>query len=294
MNEENVKLLTQLDESEKHWWKHTIKDFRSRLITEPKLYADNILDNSWISDEEMLSNLDGVIKNVREQIWQLYLVDEAKFHEQVLAHLFTERDLPAEILDSLVDRDYLISIEDNKDFVKEVGKLMGEYAGRVMPYIYELSLSTTQSRRSRAGRTFEQLVESLLEHFDISFDNQGSVSSGVFSGAGLGKKVDAIVPSVEAYGSNRSKCAVVTMKTTLRERWQEVAEELSRTNIPHIYLLTTDEEVTTSVVETIKNYNIALVVYGSEKKGKFQNYTNVYSFTDFFTKEMKFIMDYWK
>ena len=286
-------LLTQLEESEKLWWAATIKEFRNKFITEPKLYANNILANSWKKEEEMLANLDTVIKQAREEIWQLYLIDEAKFHAAVLGHLFTERRLPASILENVLDHDFLISIQSKDLFTKEIGKLMGDYAGRVMPYIYELALSTTQSRRSRAGKTFEQLIESLLEHFNIKFDNQGSVSSGLFTGAGLGKKVDAIVPSIEDYVSNRSKCAVVTMKTTLRERWQEVAEELSRTNIPHIYLLTTDENVTENVINTMKNYNIALVVYESEKKNKFFNHENVYSFYDFFTKEMRFIMQYW-
>ena len=286
-------LLTQLDINEKFWWAATIKDFRRRLITEPKLYANDILANSWSNDQDMLDNLDTVIKDAREKIWQLYLLDEAKFHAAVLAHLFTERDLPRSILTDITDHNMIRAIEDKDAFIDEIGKLMGDYAGRVMPYIYELALSTTQSRRSRAGKTFEQLIESLLEHFGIEFDNQGSVSSGVFSAAGLGKKVDAIVPSIESYTSNRSKCAVVTMKTTLRERCKEVAEELSRTNVPHIYLLTADESITENVINTMKNYNIALVVYSGEKQSKFSLHENVYSFYDFFTKEMNFIMQYW-
>lgn len=287
-------LLTNLDPSEKEWWKSTIIEFRGRFITEPKLYANAILESSWSSTEDMLNNLDQVIKQAREEIWQLYLIDEAKFHAAVLAHLFTERELPAGILNSIIDQDLLQSIDDKNEFTKEIGKLMGDYAGRVMPYIYELALSTTQSRRSRAGKTFEQLIESLLEHFDIDFNNQGSVSSGIFSDAGLGKKVDAIVPSIESYMSNRAKCAVVTMKTTLRERWQEVAEELSRTNVPHIYLLTADETISENVINTMKKYNITLVVYKSEKEKKFAAHQNVHSFYNFFTKEMAFIMRYWE
>jgi hypothetical protein len=33
------------------------------------------------------------------------------------------------------------------------------------------------------------------------------------------------------------------MKTSLRERWQEVAEEIERTKIPEIHLLTVDEDI---------------------------------------------------
>lgn len=286
-------LITQLNELEEKWWEGTIKEYRSRLITEPRLYADSILAVSWDNKKQGSDSLDETIRRVREEIWQLYLLDEAKFHAAVLAHLFTERDLPKSILDEIIDKDALQSISDHNEFVDSIGRLIGDYAGRVMPYVYQLALSTTQSRRSRAGRTFEQLIESLLDHFDIPFDTQGTIASNVFTKSGLGKKVDAIVPGVDSYIKNRSKCAVVTMKTTLRERWQEVAEELSRTNIPHIYLLTADENVTENVVNTVRNYNITLVVYASEKNSKFTEYEQVISFYDFFTREMKFIAQYW-
>jgi hypothetical protein len=296
--EENItdlsgSILSQLSPEEKAWWASTIKEFRAKYIVEPKKYADNKLSVIWDKQMDIESGMDEIISSTREEIYQHYLRDESIFHSRVLQHLFTQRELPATILGELVKGDYLRSITDDDRFLVEVGKLMGDYAGRVMPYIYELALSTTQSRRSRAGKTFEQLIESLLEKFDVPYDTQGSVSSGSFNKLGLGKKVDAIVPSVESYDQNRSKCAVVTMKTSLRERWQEVAEELSRTNVPHIYLLTVDQDITTNVVNTIKNYNIQLVVYQSQKNSKFISNDNVCSFYHFFDKEMGYIMNYW-
>jgi hypothetical protein len=83
------------------------------------------------------------------------------------------------------------------------------------------------------------------------------------------------------------------MKTTLRERWQEVAEELSRTNVPHIYLLTADTSVTLNVINTMKQYNITLVVYSNEKTNKFSESENVQDFARFFSIEMPHIISYW-
>lgn len=297
MNNEELSyedFLTQLSPEEKEWWSKTIKKFRVKVIKEPKFYAHNIIKTSWKNKENILQNIDKFIRDIREKIWQLYLIDEAKFHSKVLEYLFTERELPANILKSIIKHDFLRSIENKLEMTKEIAKIMGDYSGRIMPYIYELCLSTTQSRRSRAGYTFEQLIESLLELFSITFETQKSVSSGVFKSTGLGKKVDIIVPNIRSYNSNRSKCALVTTKTTLRERWQEVAEELSRTNIPHIYLLTVDENVTENVIITMKTYNIALVVFDSEKSRKFKSHENVTSFYNFFEKEMNHILGYWR
>lgn len=84
------------------------------------------------------------------------------------------------------------------------------------------------------------------------------------------------------------------MKTTLRERWQEVAEELQRTNVPHIYLLTVDKDVTLNTAEIMKQYNITLVLYKKDKDRSLKGCANVIDYETFFLKEMPHILSYWK
>lgn len=290
-----TELISQLTDEEQQWWTSTIQDFRLKTIREPKHYAFSILRKKGITQLQLRNGMDTILSDTREEVWRLYLEDEAVFHTKVLEHLFKTREVPRKILFDLVESKLLHTDLKNKNaFVEKVAGVVGEYAGRTMPYIYQLSLSTTQSRRSRAGKNFEQIIESIMDIFSIPYANQSAVGSKFYSENGLGKKVDAVVPGVEEYVRNRAKCAVVTMKTSLRERWQEVAEELSRTNVPHIYLLTADRAVTKNVVDTIKNYNITLVIYKSEKESKFADKENVISFESFFTREMPYIVDYWK
>ena len=78
---------------------------------------------------------------------------------------------------------------------------------------------------------------------------------------GLGKKVDSILPNINCFSRRRNKTIIGTMKTTLRERWQEVAEEIERTKIPEIHLLTVDQEISSSKASEMANHNIVVVVY---------------------------------
>ncbi len=291
-----INLILELSEEEKKWWEKTIKIYRNKIVKEPKHYIKIILQQKNISRENLTSDFDNILITVREEAWKLYLGDECTFHTKIIAHLVGERELPKQILSQIIKSDLLVS--DLRDLpesklIEKFADIFGNYSGRIMPYIYSLSLSTTNSRRSRAGKNFEQIIETFMEIFGHPFENQSSLGTIFYSKNDLGKKVDLIVPSAEAYVSNRSKCAVVTMKTTLRERWQEVAEELNRTNVPHIYLLTIDNSLTANVVTTMKHYNITLVVYSSVKSGKFAEYENVQDFLTFFTKEVPHIVGYW-
>jgi hypothetical protein len=133
-----------------------------------------------------------------------------------------------------------------------------------------------------------------MDVFGYPYKDQSALGTTFYRQNNLGKKVDLIIPGADEYLRNRSKCAVVTMKTTLRERWQEVAEELSRTNIPHIYLLTIDDSLTSNVINTMNQYNITVVLYSSEKITKFSDKENVQDFKTFFLREMPHIVEYWK
>ena len=46
------------------------------------------------------------------------------------------------------------NIQDRDNFYEQLASAFGEYTSKISPYIYALCLSNTQSRRSRAGKTF--------------------------------------------------------------------------------------------------------------------------------------------
>jgi hypothetical protein len=284
----------ELSSTESKWWESEIRRFRKEFIHEPVHYAKQAIAARGLGPEDLLTGLEDYLEVVREDGWQLYLADEARFHSEVVSHLAKTREAPKELLEVSITKSLDDCGTDRAKLLSNLSGTVGTYTGQIFPYLYQLSLSTTQSRRSRAGTTFEHLVEAFFDCLGYPYGTQEHIAQEQFKTLGLGKKVDLVVPSAYAYSQNRSKCAVVTMKTTLRERWQEVAEELSRTNVPHIYLLTLDRAITRNVVTTMKEYNITLVVYEEVRKAKFADMMTVMSLQKFFSHEVPGIIKNWE
>jgi len=223
------------------------------------------------------------------------LEQEIRFNEIILKQIGLEFDYPKEILSEIVN-----NLE--KDFSKElnitefrnrINEEFSTYAGKIYPYIYQLSLSNTQSRRSRAGSTFESIIYTLYELLGYSYDSQAQIGKLAFEKLGLGKVVDSVLPSIQAFNDYRNKTVVGSMKTTLRERWQEVVEEVQRFNLPNIYLLTVDEDIAGAKIKQMAMHNIILVVLKNIKETKFSKDHNVISFEYYFYKNIPEVLNYW-
>lgn len=85
------------------------------------------------------------------------------------------------------------------------------------------------------------------------------------------------------------------MKTTLRERWQEVVEEVVRSNLPNIYLLTVDDDISVSKATQMAEHNITLVVLNRVKQqDKLSGKRNIISFESYFFDEIPHVLEYWR
>ena len=203
-------------------------------------------------------------------------------------------DTPKEILEILLSDNKIID-KKGEELVSTIKDVCGEYAGRVFPYIYRLSLSNTQSRRSRAGKTFEVIIYKVYEILGYDYDSQSKVGRKIFDSVGLGKKVDSILPSIEAFKERRNKAIIGTMKTSLRERWQEVAEEIERTKIPVIHLLTVDESISKSKAMEMANHNIIIVTFDWVANSEnIRTMKNVISFEEYLFDEIPNILKFWE
>ncbi|OEY74141.1 restriction endonuclease [Haemophilus quentini] len=135
----------------------------------------------------------------------------------------------------------------------------------------------------------------LYEYLAFSFDSQAQVGKKTFTDLGLGKLVDSVLPGIAEFNSRRDKTIIGTMKTTLRERWQEVVEEVSRSNIPNIYLLTVDNDISDNKAVQMGTHNIVLVVLNEVKNQKhLKDKRSVIDFESYFLDEIPNIMKYWK
>jgi len=290
---DNLKIVTEVPKSEQKAFDTLIKDYRKKYIRSTETLLQSIVANNKnlmidIKNQEVSKS----IQTLRELVWQAYLCDEVQFNAYLMKDLYTKLDTPREILDVLIKENIVTT--NAKELEVSIRKTCGEYAGRVFPYIYRLSLSNTQSRRSRAGATFEYIIYYLYDVLGYEYDSQKKVGRKLFDEHGLGKKVDSIMPSINAYAQRRNKTIIGTMKTSLRERWQEVAEEIERTKIPEIHLLTADEDISLNKAKEMAQHNIIIVTYSwISNSDKLKQMKNITSFEEYFFEELPVIYKYW-
>jgi type-2 restriction enzyme ssoII len=283
--------IVALNDNEKEWLSSEIKKFRGEYIKSPDEYLQLLKSKKKVDITSIKDNVSNGIETLREGCWNLYLEDEAVFNKKFIAHLIKSRKFPNTKLKECIES---FDIKNSKNFDDDLSDLIGDYTGSIMPYLYALDLSTTNSRRSRSGKTFEAIIKFLIKDvYEYPFDDQSTVAEGFFREQGIGKIVDGIIPGKDSYISNRAKSLIITMKTSLRERWQEVAEEIKRTNIPQIYLLTVDDSISASKLKTMGHQNICVVNYDTVKE-QYKDFNNVISFTEFFNEEIPHCLKYWE
>lgn len=201
-------------------------------------------------------NASSFIEQMREACWKDFQEHEKEFTRRMLV--------------SLIDKDKYGTM----DPIEAIEGFVTEYPD----YLYALCLSNTQSRRSRAGKEFEAILELLLVGCDILVDSQGVVGKKTFEEFGLGKLVDFVSPGAVHFTMNKRYTTLISAKTTLRERWQEVPEEVDRTGISQMYLATLDENITGETLDILYEKNITIATTCSNKDSKYQEHANVESF----------------
>lgn len=288
--------LIQLSQQEKDQFTSIIQEERKKKISS----AENTIKKIKKINQNLIDNLlnKGKISEAivlwRKLSWDYYLEQESLFNEVILKKIADIFDGPKELLTSISNKLYVLPNTSKSNFYNELNQYFGVYSGYISPYIYQLCLSNTQSRRSRAGKEFEQIIYSLYDYFEFSYESQASIGKTSFSKLGLGKVVDSIIPNTDAFGKARIRTIVGSMKTTLRERWQEVVEEIQRSSLPNIYLLTVDNDISDKKIAQMSEHNIILVVLDSVKRSKkLSKYHNVIDFEYYFSNSIPDVLKYW-
>ncbi|MBN2826240.1 MAG: hypothetical protein JXQ76_12995, partial [Campylobacterales bacterium] len=229
---EHIEPLVKLDEKDKIKFDKFIQDTRKSIVSPPKETTKKVVQLEPNTFKTLLDNgeISKCISILRELSYDEFLKEEAVFNGIILAQIGKIFEMPKLLLQEIASELHTFSSLSRDDFFTKTSYFFGEYAGAISPYIYHLNLSNTQSRRSRAGKTFEGIIYFLYEYFNYSYDAQSTIGKKSFSTLNLGKVVDSILPGKQAFIDCRTKTIVGSMKTTLRERWQEVVEEISRSN----------------------------------------------------------------
>lgn len=151
---------------------------------------------------------------------------------------------------------------------------------RGFPELDATFLSAAQTRKSRAGRSFEHHVGRVFKDGRIRHEEQVILGS---------RRPDFVLPDVSTLRSksrNFNDAAIVSLKTTLRERWKQLS--LERFN-GDVFLTTVDDRVTADAISDMADNGICLVVPESLKKSKetcYADKANVITFRTFFDEEI--------
>lgn len=149
-------------------------------------------------------------------------------------------------------------------FVDAVEQLMEDW----YYHFRQLFLGVSQSRKTRGGKDFELQLAHLLTLAGFPFEAQHKQH-----------RVDFMLPSYDHYAKDRSQCVLLSAKRTLRERWQQVVDELHKMNCPNVFLATTDANISASKVQDIAQRNIKLVLFDSVKAERFPAEPMILSFS---------------
>lgn len=151
---------------------------------------------------------------------------------------------------------------------------------RSFPELDATFLSAAQTRKSRAGRSFEHHVARLFRDGNVRHEEQVILGS---------RRPDFVLPDVVTLRSSTrhfNDALIVSLKTTLRERWKQLS--LERIN-GAIFLTTVDDRVTAEAISDMADNGIHLMVPESLKKSNetcYENKANVITFRDFFDEEI--------
>lgn len=214
-----------------------IKEERKQYFKQPyDLVYDNFIKLGYdkVDKKFFLDKASEVVESLRNACWNEFKPLEKEFTAKMLKDLISE--------ESIADFKPLDAITW---FVKEFPE-----------HIYSLTLSNTQSRRSRAGKEFESIIELILIGAGVPIDSQGNIGKQIFLDKGLGKLVDLVSPGVLEYIINKRNTVLISAKTTLRERWQEVPEEMGRTGAREMFLATLDTTISNDILNTLYEANI--------------------------------------
>ncbi|MBC8526762.1 MAG: hypothetical protein ISS28_03430 [Candidatus Cloacimonetes bacterium] len=138
---------------------------------------------------------------------------------------------------------------------------------------WKVFLGISQSRKTRAGGSFENHLRFLFSKINYPYDMQTTLNG----------RVDYLFPSEEVFSKNRTVCLIISVKRTLRERWRQVIGELSSINAGKIYIATQEENIAKAKIHEMKKHNINLVVFDEEKEKNFLSEHNVIGFTELIT-----------
>ncbi len=138
-----------------------------------------------------------------------------------------------------------------------------------------MGMSHKQSRASRAGKSFEIIVKELLDRLDIP--NEGITREDKKSGL---NRIDLVIPDRETAIKSPDMAHFLSLKTSLRERWMQVAEEQVQGQRTHLLTMLQNETLSDEVANKITKRGIFLYIPDSVKRDRFAGNPRIRGFSE--------------
>ncbi len=214
------------------------------------------------SDPAVLkANFDDAVSLSESLAYDIYLEKEAEYGRRVFSAFAR----------------YLSSAGEIRT-VEDFGTVLGDHFSSLDRFY----LSLAQSRKSRAGRGFEDIHNRLFSMLGYPFTSQAVING----------KPDFIMPSVEYYRKNPMDSIIFTAKRTIRERWRQIVTEGTRGL--GFYLATIDADVSGEQLAEMMSHRIYLVVPAGVRGEMYSGRENVISFAEFFRDHLDPRMAVWR
>jgi len=92
----------QLSESENEWWDITIQEFRKKYVKTPREYIEESIGLKKFDAEKLKGNVESLLIDERDSIYQLFLRDESRMNAKLVSHLMQTREFPKSRYESLL------------------------------------------------------------------------------------------------------------------------------------------------------------------------------------------------
>lgn len=200
-----------------------------------KYFVDEGLDKK--SPKYFQENASSIIEKMKEDIWyQIYEPQGLEIAKNKMLSLINAEDLPEDPLEAV---ETFIACNARE--------------------IYKINLSRTQSNRSITGSTFENILELVLLFAGVPVESQRVLSIAETRHGKSEKEVDLVVPGSVEYKIDNMNSKLISLKTTLRERSEQVAAEQVNINVPIIYLAHVDDKISQDLMLRCHQQHMKLV-----------------------------------
>lgn len=228
-----------------------------------------------VKKDDIRENFNSFLFNILIEEWNVFQKYERELYKnKIIPSIFelienNNSEFPAcqSAIKNIINTIQKNECHDAKRLITFISESLFEYFEALLQSIH-------QSRRTRAGGSFQYQIENLLNLAGFPFSKQTR----------LNKPVDFLLPSEEYYRQYRHDAIILSVKRTLRERWQQAIAELQSARVGRIFLATAEMDkakIRERDLDRMDSLNVILVVFDNIKSEKFPNRNTVIGYSEF-------------